>query len=683
MRILFVDDDEDARLSMALLLQELGHEVSTASNGLEALERSQQVLPAVVISDILMPKMDGFELCRQMKCNPDLKRIPFIFYTASYVETRDEQFGMELGAASFLMKPAGPEELAAAIELSLSKPQKISARLAADPLQQAGFIETHRDRLARKLEQKVLELERERQQLRRSEEKYRRLVENLQEYFFYSHGTDGVFTYLSPSIQQILGYSEREFCSHYTEYLTDNPMNQNVKRTTDLAIQNIIQTPYEIEILHKNGSKHILEVSEYPIANEKGEVVAVEGVAHDITPRKQAELKQKKLERRLQQAQKMEAIGTLAGGIAHDFNNILTAIIGYTELAQEDVFPGTPVSEKLEEVLTAGNRARTLIRQILAFSHQSPQERIPIQIHLVVKEAIKLLRSTIPTTIKLKDNIDPQSDSVLADPTQIHQIVMNLATNAYHAIRETGGELAITLKPVQIEKEDAVSCDNELLPGRYVKLEVSDTGHGMDKETMENIFTPYFTTKEREEGTGLGLATVQGIVQSSGGHILVNSRQGKGSTFQVYLPQIDSEQGSEEGEKQRVCPTGTEHILLVDDEVPITRILQQLLESLGYRVNTFIRGKALLETFQRTPDDFDLVITDMTMPEMTGVELSRNLLAIRSDIPIILCTGYSDLINKEKAEALGIKGYIMKPIFIRKLSMIVRRVLDETKSCAL
>jgi len=680
MRILFVDDDEDARLSMALLLQELGHDVSTASNGVEALARARQEHPEVVISDILMPKMDGFEFCRQMKCDSDLKRTPFIFYTASYVETPDKQFAMELGAASFLIKPAGPEELAAAIELSLAKRQDVPTRLGTDPLQQAGLIETHRDRLARKLEEKVQELEKERQQLRRSEEKYRQLVENLQEYFFYSHGTDGVFTYISPSIRNILGYTEREFSSHHTKYLTDNPMNQIVKQANDFAIENRKQPPYEIEILHKNGSKHILEVCEYPVSNEKGEVVAVEGVAHDITARKEAELKREKLERRLQQAQKMEAIGTLAGGIAHDFNNILTAIIGYAELAQEDVLPETPVSEKLDEVLTAGNRARTLISQILAFSRQSPQERIPIQIHLVVNEAIKLLRSTIPTTIKLTDNIDPRSDSVLADPTQIHQIVINLATNAYHATRETGGELTITLKPVQIGKGDAASHDHELRPGRYVRLEVSDTGHGMDKETMENIFTPYFTTKEREEGTGLGLATVEGIVKSSGGHIEVHSRPGKGSTFHVYLPQIHSDQGPDEDEKQKEYSTGSEHILLVDDEVHITRILQQLLESLGYRVKAFVSSNALLETFQGAPDDFDLVITDMTMPEMTGVELSRALFAIRPDIPVILCTGYSDLINKEKAKALGVKGYIMKPILIRKLSMIVRRVLDEAKS---
>ncbi len=427
------------------------------------------------------------------------------------------------------------------------------------------------------------------------------------------------------------------------------------------------------EITHKYLAC-TFQVSSSPLVDEAGRLAGIVHFAKDIS-------KQKKLEQQLLQAQKMEAIGTLAGGIAHDFNNILACILGYADLILDELPEGGKLWLQQEQVIKAGDRAKDLVKQILAFSRQAEQEQIPLAIHIVVKEAIKLLRSSIPTTIEIKENIDPKSGMVLADPTQLHQIVMNLCTNAYQAMRETGGVLAITLSACQIEDDDIKVSGAGLTPGSYVKLAISDTGCGMDQKTMENIFDPYFTTKKIGEGTGLGLAMVHGIVKTYNGHITVHSEPGKGTTFHVYLPQIFPAQEVETLKAVKIpYPTGTEKILIVDDEEVLVQMERLMLESLGYKVFAHTNSKELLQTFKSAPQDFDLVITDMTMPEMTGADLSRQILAIRPDMPIILCTGFSALIDKEKAIAAGISEYIMKPVVKRDLAKVVRKALDENKS---
>lgn len=396
-------------------------------------------------------------------------------------------------------------------------------------------------------------------------------------------------------------------------------------------------------------------------------------IATDISRIKDLEKESLRIQAQLQQAQKMEAIGTLAGGIAHDFNNILSAVIGYTEIALADVPEDTSQHRNLQEVLKAGSRARDLVKQILTFSRQTEQELKPVKINQIIRESLKLLRASLPTTVKISHDI--QSDSaVLADPTQIHQVIMNLFTNAAHAMRSSGGQLKIDLSDVVLDGS-FIEQHPYLSPGVYIKLRVIDTGHGMEKAILDRIFDPFFTTKERGEGTGMGLAVVLGIVKSHGGTITVESELEKGATFNVFLPVILQEVDHDIQTKAPIR-TGTERILFIDDEKSLVDLGQQILERLGYKVTIRTSSLEALELFMEQPDKFDLVITDMTMPNMTGDELAAKLMNIRADIPVILCTGYSERISRERAHELGIKEFILKPIVMRELAKTVRSVLD-------
>jgi signal transduction histidine kinase/ActR/RegA family two-component response regulator len=421
----------------------------------------------------------------------------------------------------------------------------------------------------------------------------------------------------------------------------------------------------ELYLRKKDGTPFIGSVSSVVVKDKKGKVVYFDGVIENITERK-------RLESQLQQAQRMEAIGTLAGGIAHDFNNILSAVIGYTEMALNDVDDPAVLQSNLKEVLSAGNRARDLVKQILAFSRQTDQEMKPLAVKPIVKEALKLLRASIPTTIEIRQNMTSEA-VVLADPTQIHQVLMNLCTNAEHAMRDTGGILEVSLDHEKLTSE-FVAINNGLLPESYLCLTVSDTGKGMSSETVQRIFDPFYTTKGRDEGTGMGLAVVLGIVKAHGGKITVDSEPGQGSTFKVYLPVLKSDKKPQSRAKQ-TRPTGNERILLVDDEKPLADLGKLMLERLGYNVSTRTSSLEALEVFKAKPDEFDLVITDMTMPNMTGDKLAQEMMKIRSDIPVILCTGYSQQITKESTRQMGIRELILKPIVMDDLAKIVRRNL--------
>lgn len=385
------------------------------------------------------------------------------------------------------------------------------------------------------------------------------------------------------------------------------------------------------------------------------------------------------LEMQLRQAQKLEALGTLAGGIAHDFNNVLSPIVGFTELAMDDVPKDGEIYNDLQEIFNAAMRASELVKQILAFSRQTKSELMPLKVQLIVKEAMKLLRASLPTTIALTFNIDANCGPVLADPTDMHRIIMNLCTNAYHAMRDQGGELKVTLENCTLGSDDRVPSLN-LPSGKYLKLVVSDTGVGMDAATRERIFDPYFTTKPLGEGTGMGLAVVHGIVKSCGGDILVSSEIDKGTTFELFFPRIESEvegSGSPEGEP---VPVGNEHILLVDDEAQIIFMMRQMLNHLGYRVTTRTSSIEALEAFASSPDKFDIIITDQTMPNMTGDELAIKLMSIRKDIPVIICTGFSEKISEEKARKKGIRALLMKPVIKREMARTIREILDSVKN---
>lgn len=413
------------------------------------------------------------------------------------------------------------------------------------------------------------------------------------------------------------------------------------------------------------------------VVRRKKRIVQVIGNMMDITDRRQMEEEAIRLEKRMQQAQKMESIGSLAGGIAHDFNNLLFPIIGFSEMLMEDCSGESTEYQNAREILTAARRASELVKQILSFSRQSEDKSMPVRFQSILKEVLKLCRSTLPTDITIHQELNPQCGFIMANPTQLHQIAMNLITNAYHAIAPDHGEISLRLCEKQFCQEDVSAFSLE--PGRYVMLTVSDTGKGITPDIIDKIFDPYFTTKEKGKGTGLGLSVVHGIVNEYGGEIKVYSEVGQGTVFNVYLPLMEKSVEIPTENKMKISQIGNEHILLVDDEEPIVQMVKTMLERLGYRV-TFRTGSIeAVEAFKANTDAFDLVVTDMTMPNMTGDQLAKRLLAINPDIPIIILTGFSERINKDKIENLGIKGFLMKPVVISDMAQKIRSVLDESQ----
>jgi PAS domain S-box-containing protein len=481
---------------------------------------------------------------------------------------------------------------------------------------------------------------------------------------------NGIRVYANPGLAKIYGFeTQNEIIGlPVTNFIDAGYRELLIQAEKDILMGKPIRSFYEMRGLRKNGER--FDMTFWPRRIDYLGEPAFLSFVVDTS-------ESTRLKAQLLQAQKMEAIGTLAGGIAHDFNNILMAIIGYTQLAHSRAPEGSSVRRYLEQVLTAGSRARDLVTQILTFSRQAEQELKPVKVAPIVKEGLRLLRSSLPSTIEIREDIavPPEGGVVLADPTQIHQVLINLCTNARDAMAAKGGILSVRLSEVQADAH-VVSRYPDLKPGPYACLTVSDTGHGMDSAVIERIFDPYFSTKGPGKGTGLGLAVVRGVVDSLGGAITVYSELGHGTTFHVFLPQIGDQIT---GEIQAVedHPTGDERVLFVDDEQTLVDLAKEMLESLGYRVITKTSALEALGAFRSQPHAFDLVITDMTMPGLTGKELSKELMAIRPDIPVILCTGFSELIDVRQAKETGIRELVMKPYVTGSLARTIRKVLAE------
>jgi PAS domain S-box-containing protein len=440
-----------------------------------------------------------------------------------------------------------------------------------------------------------------------------------------------------------------------------------------------IVTRGEEIVTRVDGTRKTYDVLKSPIFEADGSRKGLVVLARDITEQKQLEEEKKGLVKQLIQAQKMEAIGTLAGGIADDFNNILGAIIGYSEMIHDDHAKDSPTALYIVQVLKAAERAKDLVKQILAFSRQSEADKRPVQPAVIVNEAVKLLRASLPSTIAIEKDVDSEVGFIMADPTQLHQIVMNLCTNAFHAMERNGGVLNVSLRKKEMASGD-LNNSPHLQPGNYAGLLINDTGEGIPPELLDKIFNPFFTTKEVGKGTGMGLAMVHGIVQSSGGTITCHSRLGNGTTFEILLPTVEA--GSEQATAAAdILPRGKEHILFIDDEEMLVEMGKTMLERLGYRVTTSTDSMEALLAFEKMPESFDLVITDQTMPKMTGLELARRLLQIRPDIPVILCTGYSNVLSEDITKSSGIRGFAMKPLARADVAKLVRQLLDEAKEC--
>ncbi len=496
----------------------------------------------------------------------------------------------------------------------------------------------------------------QKKQLEDSEKRYRSIFEGSMEGIFQETPAGRLLT-ANPAMAEIFGYGSPEECiGRYSESTAtlwvDNKQRQ---RLIDELERNGSVTDFHVLMRHKNGKNLTVSLSARLVRDHDGKPRYIEAMLSDITDRQQVEAN-------LRQARKMEAIGTLAGGIAHDFNNILSAMFGYLELAQMRVADDEKLKKYLGDCLTAARRARDLVQQILTFSRKADQQKRPFPMVLIVKEACKLLRSSIPATIEI--NKDLQSRAViLADPTQIQQVVMNLCTNSYQAMGDAGGTMNIRLYDLQI-RDDENSMDSGLLPpGKYVVLEVSDTGCGMDEAIREKIFEPYFTTKSQDKGTGLGLALVHGIVSNCKGRIKVDSVPDAGTTFRLYFPAVDRRIEAKDIISVATVPRGDGRtIMLVDDEEPVREVMKTFLEDSGYRVLSYGRGQDLLDALRSKPAGCDLLITDMAMPKMTGADIAREALRIKPELPVILCTGYSAVLSRSQAEEIGIHTVLQKPV---------------------
>lgn len=482
---------------------------------------------------------------------------------------------------------------------------------------------------------------------------------------------NGMILYVNPGFERTTGYAREEVIGCDIQAIECGLQGKNGYGLNRDGLARMETWTGHLVNRKKDGSAYEVEATISPIFDEHGSIINYVSVQRDVT-------QEVLMERQLRETEKMNAIGTLAGGIAHDFNNILGVIMGYTDIALLHAQNGEIFSQSLSQVINACRRAKDLVKQILTFSRQTEHERTSIMISPIIKETLKLLRASLPSTIEIRQRMDADTAVILADETQIHQIFMNLCTNAAHAMRQRGGLLDIILQTVSFSPGDALPHP-DLTPGSYVHLAVKDTGHGMDHHVLERIFEPYFTTKEKGEGTGLGLSIVHGIVKSYKGTIMVTSEPGIGATFEVFIPRIEArEERPQEAPQQ--FPKGNERILIVDDEALLVDVCQQMLEFLGYEVTGVTSSNEALRIFRNDPKGFDLVIADQTMPQMTGAMLAMKLFAIRPEFPVILCTGYSESISEEEARGLGIRRLMFKPLEMEGLATTVRQVLDEKGS---
>jgi PAS domain S-box-containing protein len=659
--ILAIDDNPDNLVSVNAILKDLiaGCHVITALSGSEGIETAMREVPDTILLDIKMPFMDGYEVCRRLKANAVTCHIPVIMISAIKKEPEDYVRGLECGADGYLPKPIDEHVLVAQVNSALrTKKAEDQLRNQKAVLDQLVLRQT--EELVEKNRQLIREIDERKQvekSLKESEEKYRSMMEAMEDAAFIC-SPDFHLEYQNPAMTERIGRDATgELCYQVMHGLDE--------KCPGCIHAKVMRGEYvKTEIVSPRDGK-IFSVSHSPIFHTDG-TVSKFSIFRDIT-------ETKKMAERLDQAQRMEAIGTLAGGIAHDFNNILFPIIGLSEMLMEEAPEDSPDRENLQAIHTAATRAGGLVKQILSFSRQAEHQKIPVRIQHILKEVLKLARSTIPANIEITQLIQGDCGLVMADPSQIHQIAMNLVTNAYHAVEAAGGDISIALKEVMVSGGESAGAT--FAPGKYAAITVSDTGHGIDPRVMGKIFEPYFTTKGLGKGTGLGLSVVHGIVKDHGGDIRVQSAPGKGAAFTVYLPVLKIALEAVSRVPPIIHETGTESILLVDDEEAIVRLEQMMLERLGYRITTRTSSIQALDVFSARPEAFDLVITDMTMPIMTGDRLAGELRSIKPGIPIILCTGFTEKMDEQKAREIGVNGFLMKPVVKSELARMVREVL--------
>ncbi len=673
--ILVVDDTLDSLKLLVAALSSQGYKIRPATSGRLALESVANKVPDLILLDVKMPDMDGYEVCRRLKTRDAVRSIPVIFLSAMG-QAIDKVKAFEVGGVDYVTKPFQVEEVLVRVKTHLSlKRMQIALKRSHDALeervrQRTLELETANEKLKqevahRKKAQKALQKERERLNVT-----LRSIGDGV-----ITTDIDGRVVLINEVAEMLTGWSQSEAAGCMLDEVF-HIINEHTGRrcanpaTKVLETDGIVGLANDTVLVARDGTRKIIADSGAPIRDINGTTIGVVIVFRDITEKI-------KLETELQHAHKMEAIGNLAGGIAHEFNNVLGIIIGNVELAIEDLEQWHPVTENLSEIKLASLRAKDVVKQLLSFSRKMDIKREPVDIRIIVKETLKLLKASLPSSIQVRENLPEAVDTVVADPTQIHQLLINLCTNAAHAMGENGGSLTIELSNVTLDFT-AASKHPDLKPGDYVRFSVSDTGHGIPVNLLDKIFDPYFTTKDVTQGTGMGLAVVHGIVKTHNGAIDVASNVGMGTAFHIYFP-ASKEKARLEVRTAKKGPTGSEKILLVDDEISIVNVCRRNLERLGYTVSSETDPVRIIERFRSTPYAYDLVILDMTMPRLTGDRLAQELLKIRPDIPIVICTGFSEKLTPEKVRQLGIKGLMTKPIERDDLADTVRKVLDDTK----
>ncbi len=628
--ILIIDDSSVNLELLFTILDETGYTVRAAISGKDAFKAINRKLPDLILLDIRMSDMDGYEVCKKIKQGRKTNGIPVLFISG-LENPADKVKAFEVGGVDYITKPFQPEEVLARVKTHLTI-RRMKRNLESIVEQRNSELK----RLATAIEQIVEEI----------------IVTNPK----------GIIEYVNPAFEKISGWSKTDVVGKQQNFL---------KPYEDIIFETINRGDTwsgHQSAFNKNGEEIIFDVTVSPIYNEYNDYLGYVSVRRDIT-------EQLRVEKLLSHVQKMQAIGTLAGGIAHDFNNILFSIIGYTEFAIDKAKDIPEIHSDLKEVLNSSTRAKELVEQILAFSRHTEIETRVIKVTPIIKEVVKFLKASLPSTVKIVQNIKDKMSTIKADPTQIHQILMNLLTNSAHAMKDKGGEINVLLEKVSPDS-DYLKLNPDLQRKEYVRLEISDNGVGIKEENLDLIFDPYFTTKAQGEGTGLGLAVVSGIVKSYNGVINVESYENKGTTFEIFLPICKKTVEKLVVEKIKRSK-GNEKILFVDDEEPIASLGKAMLEKLGYKVVCNTNPLDAIKSFENDIKSFDLIITDKTMPEITGFELAEKIRLIRSDIPIILYTGFCEEEDIKKIEQLGINKFIMKPVNIKTLSNAISSVLGS------